>query len=353
MATIRIGYKTLGSDLAPYITFEIGGTMSGLMSAMRLAECAANAGADALKVQILDVDTLIGGAPVVHFTDADGVEREESQRAALQRRTLTRDEWKIVGARCEELGLDLIATVDNAETSLDTAIAAKVKAIKICSGDITNTELIRCIAVRTMKPILLDTGHATLGELERSVNAVIDAASEVMIHQVAGGYPAAMRRVNLSQIPVLMAAFPEAAIGYSSHIRSWHVDAAAVALGASMIEKNLTLDRHSAGPEQSTAVAPNEARDFVLAMHNVWTSIGKPERKRILPAERYSQAAARRCAFASSTLHAGDTIKCDDFDYRRPSVLGGFEPPDEVYLIGRRVAVDIPAGSTIMWSYLV
>src|SRR5262249_33589225 len=146
---------------------------------------------------------------------------------------------------------------------------------------------------------------------------------QVMIHQVAGGYPASRYRVNLSQIPVLYAAFPEAAIGYSSHVSSWHVDAAAIVLGASMVEKNLTLDRSGAGPEQSMAVEPGYAGDFVRAMHNVWEAIGYPERKRITSSERDARSQARRCAYATESLLPGALIRESDFEYRRPAESDG------------------------------
>jgi sialic acid synthase SpsE len=345
-----IGDKEVGQGYFPYIAMEVGGTMSGLVSAVRLAHVAADAGADALKVQILDPDSLVGGNPMVQFTDATGNKREEPQKDALNRRFLPKEGWLALGQVCRERGIDLIATVDCFE-SLVVAVEAGAAAVKICSGDITNLGLIKEVAGHEGRnghlPILFDTGHAELGELERAVDTALDVGARVMVHHVAGGYPAT--RVNLAQIPSLIAMFPDVAIGYSSHVDNWHVDAAAVALGAVMIEKNLTLDRSKAGPEQSTAVEPAQARQFVCAMLDVWGSLGKP-RKRISSGERKGRAAARRCAWTRYDLAAGLRIKREDIVYRRPAVENGFEPQDEAHLVGRRAATRI--SGPILKEYL-
>ena len=347
-----IGGNAVGPGQQVYIAFEIGGTMSGLVSAMKLVEVAANAGADAIKVQILNPNRLIGGDPQVAFTDSEGVKRTEPQKDALARRWLPEELWLALAQACRERNLDFIATVD-VESSLTTALKAEAAAIKICSGDITNLDWIRLVAANVARrniPVLLDTGHADLGELERAIDIVTDTGVPCMVHHVAGGYPASIERVNLAGIPVLAALFPEVAIGYSSHVEAWTIDAAAVALGVHMVEKNLTLDRRKAGPEQSSAIEPANAYEFVQAMHTVQRAMGNV-RKRILPAERDGRAAARRCAWLRSPAPKGTVIAKYMLEYRRPAVQEGFEPPDERFLIGRTLGRDLPVGP-ILWSDL-
>jgi sialic acid synthase SpsE len=230
------------------------------------------------------------------------------------------------------------------QSSLNIGLRAGAAAYKICSGDITNLNWIRQVASQVGDaPVLLDTGHASLGELEQAVDVCTDAGASVMIHHVAGGYPATLERVNLHGILALRAMFPEAAIGYSSHVEDWTIDAAAVALGAVMIEKNLTLNKTGAGPEQSAAVAPDEAMRFVDAMQDVHLALGSP-RKRILVEERLSRASARRSAWLRVGLARGATVQYEHIAWRRPAVEGGFEPPEKDFLVGRTLVLDLPPG---------
>ena len=341
---MRIGNRELNDTELPYIAWEIGGTMGGQVSAMKLLQVASDSGAEAIKVQILDPERLVGGSPMVSYMDVNGDRQEEPQKDALLRRSLPWGAWLAFGQAAKELDLDLIATVDY-QTSLVTAIAAGAKAIKICSGDITNIGWIRQVAsqMRKGQPVILDTGHANLGELEQAIDTCLDAGAQVMVHHVAGGYPAGPGRVHLKGLPVLKKMFPEVAIGYSSHVASWTVDAAAIALGAVMVEKNLTLSRDHAGPEQSTAVEPQEAYTFCERMREVYHSLGTP-RKRILEQERRGRAAARRSAWLRLPQQAGTVIELHHLEYRRPAIEGGFEPPEEGHLIGRALRIDLPVG---------
>src|SRR5262249_30654682 len=118
-----------------------------------------------------------------------------------------------------------------------------------------------------------------------------------------------------------------------------------------MVEKNLTMSRQNAGPEQSTAVEPDDAGRYVKRMHQVWEALGRP-RKTITPEERRGRAAARRCAFTNKYLKSGDVIGFADFTWARPAADGGFEPPQINHLIGRTLRHSLPKGAPILDSDL-
>jgi sialic acid synthase SpsE len=326
-----------------YVAFEIGGTMDGYESAFRLLNIAANSGADAIKIQLLQPSRLVQGQATVQFSTVDGRALVEKQIDALRRRTLTRQEWMEFSRTARYHDIDIIATVDFPE-SLTLAFDMGAAAIKICSGDITYTDWIGRVASKCCAqgvPILLDTGHASLEELNLALKACEDAGVTTMVHHVAGGYPAKISDVNLSILRLLSVVRPEVYLGYSSHHRSWSVDAAAVALGACMVEKNLTLDATRPGPEQSTAVEPFQAREYVDFIRHAGLAIGS-SRNFVGGAKGASEASrnARRSAYAYCTIMAGDVIREEHINWGRPEDPNGFRP-GEPGLIGGVAMRDI------------
>ena len=322
--------ERLKATKAPYIAFEIGGTMNGLQSAVRLTQEAGKAGADAIKVQILDAKRLVGGQPLVHYLNSRGEECSEPQIDALMRRHLEPDGWRVVFAMAKDYDLDLIATVDFPHT-LEFALEHGAAAIKICSGDITHIEWIEIVASRCASagvPVLLDTGNATLFELERAVLSCNNAGVVTMVHHVAPGYPAAPQNINLDLL-VWLRRLTNVHRGYSSHTNSWGIDAMAVALGAEMVEKNLTLDRFGKGPEQSSAITVGIAKLYVDSLKEAASALGNTSN--LLMREenedgRKRRLAARRGAWLTRSVKKDEYIIDGDNEYRRPAALTGYQP---------------------------
>jgi sialic acid synthase SpsE len=193
--------------------------------------------------------------------------------------------------------------VDFPET-LALAVTLGCRALKVCSGDVTHLAWIRAVA-RAGLPVLLDTGNATLGEIEQAVDAVWATGQRALvIHHCPSGYPARLESVNLRVIPSLRQFFPSVPIGFSDHTPGWDMDVAAVGLGANQVEKTLTLDRAQAGPEHAFSLEPAEAAAFVQAIRDLERALGSP-RRILTEAEALAKAGARRSLFAIRDLAVG------------------------------------------------
>ena len=312
------------SDRA-YIAFEIGPSVAGLESGLALTRAAAEAGADAIKYQILDAATLVGRDVPVTFGTLDGT-MTRSMREILDRRALRNVEWYEMAQAARAHGLDVIATVDGAAT-LKLAVDLAADAIKVCSGDVTHLDWIREVAA-TGLPVMLDTGAAGLGEIERAVDAIgatPGAHPWIFVVHCPSGYPARAESINLRMLTTLHQAFGnDAIIGFSDHSPDADMDIAAIALGACYIEKTLCLDRSAPWPEHTMAVEPAEAATFVRRLREAESAMGAARRV-LTAAEQAAKGNARRSAFALRDLAAGSGVPASAIEWRRPAA-GGIEP---------------------------
>jgi N,N'-diacetyllegionaminate synthase len=351
MRPVQIGQKLCGEGEPVFIVFEAGPTHSGFESARRLIEVAADSGADAIKFQILDTDRLIGGKDVeitYKVLGAAGPEDvTEPLQTILRRRELPRAEWAELKRYADKLAITFFATVDYDET---LALVAELgcHAVKVASGDLNHHPWLEQVA-RSGIPVMVDTGSSTLGEVERAVDIVTGAGNErIIIHHCPSGYPARLESINLRIITTLRQMF-EFPIAFSDHTPGWDMDVAAVTLGASMVEKTLTLDRRTRSTEHIMSLEPGEAAAFVRAIRDVEVALGRP--RRLMSAEEArGKLKARRSLFAARPLRRGDQLTEDAVDWRRPGT--GIVPAEAPYAIGRRLARDVPAGTMIRWDDL-
>lgn len=341
------------SSSAVEIAFEVGPTIRSVGDALNLVKAVAEAGGDALKVQILDADRLVADPTVeVGWRDADGMARRAPLRWVLQQRQLSRAEWVDVGLACHEARIGLMATVDDAK-SLRTALLANATALKIMSGDITHLAWIAEVAQAGL-PVLVDTGQASLSEMEAAVETIKRQTlpPAVTIVHCPSGYPARLDSIDLTMLRSLAAVFgDDARIGFSDHSPGWAMDVAAVALGAVFIEKTLCPagTRGVSLPEFGFSLEPDEAGDFVRTLREVSQAMG---RRRRVPddAERAGKYIARRSAHAARDLPAGQILGPDDVDWRRPEV--GVPVSNAERLWGRSLYVPVAAGQPILWEDL-
>lgn len=325
--------------MAATIAFEVGATIQGLDDALRLVEAARRAGADAYKVQILDPETLVGNdVPVTYGTPEGPV--TESMLAILRRRVLTDHEWVEVSRTAQLAGLGFIATVDG-ERTLRLALDLGATHLKVCSGDVNHLAWVRAVAA-TRRPVMLDTGHASLDEILEAVEAAQGAgAAEVLVCHCPSGYPAGLGSINLRMIPTLQRLFGACRIGFSDHSPGRDMSLAAIALGVDYVEKTLTLDYRIRSPEHVMSVEPDEARAFVAAVRDLERALGEPAR-RVTPEERLARASARRSAYTTSALAAGALLGPATVAWRRPG--GGIEPHEASWLYGSCLRHALPMG---------
>lgn len=338
--------KLIGDGHPCFITFEAGPTHEGVESAKRLIRHAADAGGDAVKFQIFDPDRLVADRKQV-FTYQVLVDRRTGQTETvteplydiLCRRSLTQDEWKELKEYSDSLGLSFFGTVAF-EPDIDLLESIGCNSIKIASADINYSTLIR-YAARTGQCIQLDTGNASLGEIESAVDVIRSEGNEnIVIHQCPSGYPAHLESINLTIIRTLKRMFPYPA-AFSDHSPGWDMDVAAVALGANLVEKTITEDRETRSVEHVMSLEPVQMREFVKTIRNVEVALGQP--RRILTAEEMeNRKAVRRSLHLSGPVKAGMKLCEASFEFRRPGT--GIEPDRCESLLDYQFRHDFEAG---------
>lgn len=352
--TITLGNKTVGQCAPCFITFEAGPTHDGLDSALELVRQAAASGADAVKFQMVDADRLVADRQQLFSYDVL-VERASGRRETIQeplydilkRRELKPDEWRRVKAEATAQRLAFFATVSFFE-DLELLAELGADSVKIASSDINHLPLIRA-AARTGMNIQLDTGNATLGEVEAAVDAILAEGNEsIIIHQCPSGYPARLPSIQLRMIQTLKQMFPFP-IAFSDHTPGWEMDVAAVALGANLLEKTITLDRTTRSVEHIFSLEGDEPGAFIRAIRDIETALGEP-RRHFSPEERQKRMATRRSVFLAKPVDAGEPLSVEHLDFRRP---GWGIPPTEVdRVVGLRATRALDAGAMLAWTDL-
>lgn len=354
MSLVRIGTRTVGDGAPCFITFEAGPTHSGLESAKRLVTLAAKAGADAVKFQIVDPDRLVSDK-MLPFTYDVLVDRQtgametvtEPLYDILCRRALSVAEWREVKRHSDGLNLAFFATA-GFDDEIDLLTDLGCHSVKIASADINHLPLIRR-AARTGMCIQIDTGSATLGEIELAVEAIRSEGNErIVIHQCPSGYPARLESINLRMIPTLKGMY-SCPVAFSDHTAGWDMDIAAVTLGANLVEKTITEDRATRSVEHVFSLEPADMHRFVQAMRDVEKALGRPRRPLTAEEQRY-RLRYRRSIHARQDLPAGHILADSDFEYRRPG--DGIPPTAAESLVGRRLRVAKRAGERIKWGDL-
>ena len=285
-------------NLPVHIVFEAGATHTGYESAINLTEQAKEAGADAIKFQMVDPDRLYADktTPITYKVHG-GEEVTEPVYDILKRRVLSISGWWELKKRCNELGLAFFCTATQMD-EVDLLKKYHCDSIKISSGDVNQKWLIQH-AAKTGLCIQLDTGNSTLGEIETAVDWITEAGNEnIIIHHCPSGYPARRDGINLNIITTLkqMFSYP---IAFSDHTPGRDMDIAAVALGVNMIEKTITEDRTIRGPEHMFSLqGVEEMREFVEAIRTVEAAMGTT-RRLMTDEEREKRMAGRRSLYTT------------------------------------------------------
>ncbi|MDH3411605.1 MAG: N-acetylneuraminate synthase family protein [Gammaproteobacteria bacterium] len=350
--SIKLGQREVGDGSPCFITLEAGPTHDGLDTARKLVRLAAEAGADAVKFQVLDPDRLVADRNQM-FSYEILVDRESGRTETVSeplydilcRRTLSEPDWKILKEFSDSLGLAFFAT---AMFDDDIKLLERLgcDSIKIASGDVNHFPLIR-MAARTGMCLQLDTGNATLGEIESAVDVIRSEGNDrIIIHQCPSGYPARFESINLRIIPTLkrMFGYPAA---YSDHTPGWDMDIAAIALGANLVEKTISLDRMTRSIEHVMSLEPSEMRKFVQTVRNLETALGSA--RRIMTEEELEKRlAVRRSIFLAEPVRAGQTIRNCRVEFRRPGY--GIGPDRLSEFQDAEFKSDLPTGHMLQIS---
>lgn len=351
---VKFGSRKIGDGEPRFVTFEAGPTHSGVDSAKELISLSAEAGADAIKFQIIDPERLVADRAQPFSYDVL-VDRQTGKTETvteplydiLCRRALSRAQWHEVKQHSDKLGLAFFATV-GFDDELELLEEMKCDAVKIASADVNHWPLIRQ-AAKTGMNIQLDTGNATIGEIEQAVDVVLSQGNDnIIIHNCPSGYPARLDSINLNLIPTLKQIFPFP-VAFSDHTPGWDMDIAALAMGADLVEKTITLDRTTRSVEHIFSLEPGEVKAFIRNIRDVEKAMGSP--RRILHPEEYeNRKKIRRSAFLKQPVAKGSKTAEADIDYRRPGF--GISPDTMESLMHMRFARDLPGGHMINFEDL-
>ena len=285
--------------------------------AIQLIDAAAEAGADLVKFQTFNADRQVIRAARKAAYQSKTTNSSESQHEMLRRLELTPDMHKELIAHCATRNIGFFSTGFDVQ-SVDLLVGLGQDHFKIPSGEITNLPYLQHIG-RFGKTIILSTGMATLGEIEAAIDVLERAgtprANMTVLHCTTE-YPTPMNEVNLRAMQSIHAAFG-AAVGYSDHTPGIEVAIAAVALGASVIEKHFTLDRNFPGPDHKASLEPVELKAMVVAIRNIEIALGDGI-KRLTASERRNWPVVRKSLVAKQAIVAGEVFSTDNITSKRP-----------------------------------
>jgi N,N'-diacetyllegionaminate synthase len=309
---------TQENKLETLIIAEAGVNHNGDISlARQLIDVAADAGADRVKFQTFSADRLVTMNAEKADYQAQVMEEDESQHAMLRKLELTHDMHEDLIGHCKSRGIQFFSTGFDLE-SIDLLVELGLDCFKISSGEITNLPFLRHIG-KYGKPVILSTGMANLSEIESALDILEQAGTpheSITVLHCNTEYPTPMNDVNLRAMLTIRDTFG-VQVGYSDHTLGIEVAIAAVALGATVIEKHFTLDRNLPGPDQKASLEPKELKAMVIAIRNIERAMGDGI-KRSSVSELKNISIARKSLVAKCTIQAGEIFSESNITVKRP-----------------------------------
>lgn len=342
---------TVENFTTPYIIAEIGSNHNGDMDlAKKIIDAAIESGADAVKFQSWTPESLIATEEYEANTayNDDPKKHWGSLREMVEKYYLRRSEHIELNDYCKSKGIDFCSTPFS-EDEADLLNELGIPFFKVASMDINNLRLLTHIA-QFDKPLILSTGMATLGEIERAIRTVEETGNRqiILLHCVSV-YPPEIETVNLRNIPMLQQTFGYP-VGFSDHTIGSSIPLASVALGACIIEKHFTIDKDLPGWDHMISADPEEMRVICNESKNVVASLGS-SRRVISQDEKQKIPKMRRSIVTANELKKGNVIKPEDLTFKRPG--SGISPDKEAFVVGRTVKRDLEMDKVLTWEDLV
>lgn len=330
--------KELFSKNRVFIIAEAGVNHNGKLSlARKLVDAAKKSGCDAVKFQTFKAENLVApDARLAGYQKRRGSNGIKNQFDLIKKLELTSDDFRKLKKYCEKKKIIFLSTPFDYE-SVDLLSKLKVPAFKLGSGEITNLPFLRYVA-KKKKAVILSTGMAEIPEIKQAVNAIYDAGNKrlVLLHCVTE-YPAPYKEVNLKAMQSLSNMF-KIPVGFSDHTEGIEVAIAAVALGAKVIEKHLTLDRSMEGPDHQASLEPQVFQQMVNAIRHVEKSLGDGVKRPMSSEKKYIHL-VRKSIITVEDITKGEKISENDIAIKRP---GHGIPPEEINkVIGQRARISI------------
>lgn len=345
---IRVGDRLIGERAPVFIVAEVGINHNGDPAlARQLIDHAAGAGADAVKFQTFTSAALVSREAPKAAYQLEATSAAESQREMLARLELGPAEHAELLQHCAKRGVLFFSSAFD-EASVDALDALGVPLFKVPSGEITNHGFLRHVASKG-KPVILSTGMSTLDEVAAAITAIWEGGDPplALLHCVSA-YPAPVDEMNLRAMDTLRERFG-LPVGLSDHTLGVEIAIAAVARGAAIVEKHVTLDKRLPGPDHRASLEPEELRGLVRAIRTVEAALGDGE-KRPTRSEADTRRVARKSLVAARAIGAGQRLTADLVTIKRPGT--GISPAELQRALGRTVVRDLAADEVIDWAAL-
>ncbi len=314
--------------------------------ALQLVEAAANAGADVVKFQTFQAKAIATSKADKAAYQKQTTGKSESQLAMLQKLELTPEQHLKLIDHCQFCGIEFLSTAFDL-ASIDLLALLNLQRWKIPSGEITNLPYLRKIG-SLKQSVILSTGMANLAEVESAIDVLEQAGtsrSQLTVLHCTTQYPAPLDEVNLRAMQTMAQAFG-LAVGYSDHTDGIAVPIAAVAMGATVIEKHLTLDCAMEGPDHRASLEPNQFTGMVQGIRAIQQAIGVGI-KRPTVSEKINLPIVRKSLVAARAIPAGEVFSDENVTAKRPGT--GISPMHWDALIGREASRGYAPDELIEW----
>ncbi|NBB79891.1 MAG: pseudaminic acid synthase [Verrucomicrobia bacterium] len=342
---IQINGRSIGATNAPYVLAEMSANHNGnIEAAYKIIDAAAEAGADAVKMQTYRPDTLTINSDLPDFQIEDGLWRGRTLYDLYEEAHTPWDWHKPLFEHARQRGITIFSSPFDS-TAVDLLEDLNAPAYKIASFEAIDHALIR-YAAATGKPLIISTGMANLEEIGEAVQAARDGGCRqlALLHCVSG-YPAPASDYNLRVIPDMAERFG-CVVGLSDHTLDNTTAIAAVAMGASIIEKHFTLDRQGGGPDDSFSLEPADLQALCRDARTAWEAMGKVDYGR--KSSECGNVKFRRSLYCVKDIRAGERLTREHVRSIRPGY--GLAPKYLEKLIGLEVMQDLTTGTPLDWE---
>jgi pseudaminic acid synthase len=349
MPSIQIGKRSIGSGQAAYVIAEMSANHGQQFDeSVKIVRAAKECGADAVKLQTYMPDTMTIACEREEFRISGGTIWDGRNLHELYTEAYTPWEWQPKLKRlAEDLGMDCFSSAFD-PTAVDFLEKMNVPAHKVASFELVDIPLIQKMA-RTGKPLIMSTGMASVEEINEAVQSARQAgAKQIALLKCTSSYPASPEEMNLRTIPEMVRRF-EAPVGLSDHTMGIAVPVAAVALGACIIEKHLTLSRTIPGPDSAFSLEPHEFKAMVDAVRIAEKALGEVHFG--LSEKEAASRAFRRSLFVVKDLEQGGVFTAENVRSIRPG--NGLHTRHLQDVLGRRASQGIKRGTPLRWEFVV
>lgn len=325
------------------IIAEAGVNHNGKLDiALKLCDAAKTAGADVVKFQTWQTDRIITKNVAQAEYQTENTGKSESQYDMLKRLELSYDDFRKIKEHCDEIGIQFASTADE-KWSLDFLIDLGIPFIKIGSGEVTNIPYLRYMGSKKL-PVILSTGMSYLSDVDIAIRTLREAGCpDITVLHCTTNYPCPYDTVNLKAMQTLKNAF-NLPVGYSDHTIGTDVSVAAVALGATVIEKHFTLDKNMEGPDHKASTEPEEFKRLVEGIRCIEKAIGTGEKVPSNEEKKISKVVLKRIV-CTQTINKGDIFTEENITVLRNDK--GLPSSMWDYIIGSKAKKDYTIGEAI------